>query len=243
LLTPSAHGGQAAKRYDLQSSFNAGLFLAVGKRRLSDGEYAETITDNPSLRRRGWCGCRQTGSEFHRRKLAGYKTARSRFRAGLAHIASNDGIQAFSRTFGRPDHVKNPPAIGAFLRHLRSWKDAGGGVREGDSVLIAGSSGTGIGPGNPVHAEGTRLGSRIVAVFEDARKVRERATSLGLALKRRRRRKTHHPLSASLDLSVDEHASFSTQCRRWRQRLVIDSLAGFGWLCRRLARLCESLTG
>jgi len=54
------------------------------------------------------------------------------------------GVQAFSRTFGLTARKRNPPSnrrLSFGVLELDKMLD--GGVREGDSVLIAGSSGTG----------------------------------------------------------------------------------------------------
>ena len=54
------------------------------------------------------------------------------------------GVQAFSRTFGLTSQVRKAPGdhrLSFGIAELDSM--LGGGVREGDSVLVAGSSGTG----------------------------------------------------------------------------------------------------
>jgi circadian clock protein KaiC len=109
----------------------------------------------------------------------------------------------------------------------------GGGVREGDSVLVAGSSGTGKSVlATQFIAEGIRKGEPgIVAVFEERPQAyAERATSLGLDLETPQKDgKLKILYLRPLDLSVDEtmHAILDAVQRIGAKRLVIDSLAGF----------------
>ena len=148
---------------------------------------------------------------------------------------TDSGLQAFSRTLGLSEHIS---------RNVRSTKvlsvgvpelDAmmGGGIPEGDSLLIAGSSGTGksLLATHFIDA-GLRLGEPgIIAVFEERpEEYVERATSFGLDLR------TAVELGhlqviylRPLDLSVDEtmQAIFDAIKTTGAKRLVIDSLAGF----------------
>ena len=112
------------------------------------------------------------------------------------------GVQAFSRTFGLTARKRNPPGnrrLSFGVPELDKMLD--GGVREGDSVLIAGSSGTGKSVlATQFIAEGIRHGEPgIVAVFEERPQAyAERAASLGLDLgNAAERRETHDPLSPS----------------------------------------------
>ena len=108
-----------------------------------------------------------------------------------------------------------------------------GGVREGDSVLIAGSSGTGKSVlATQFIAEGIRQGEPgIVAVFEERPQAyAERATSLGLDLESpQKEEKLAILYLRPLDLSVDEtmHSILDAVQKIGAKRLVIDSLAGF----------------
>jgi circadian clock protein KaiC len=144
------------------------------------------------------------------------------------------GVQAFSRTFGLAAHAKHPRS-GRRLSFGIAELDAmlGGGVREGDSVLVAGSSGTGKSVlATQFIAEGIRQGEPgIVAVFEERPQAyAERAASLGLDLGDAAERwEAHYPLFAPLDLSVDEtmHSILDAVQKIGAKRLVIDSLAGF----------------
>jgi circadian clock protein KaiC len=109
----------------------------------------------------------------------------------------------------------------------------GGGIPEGDSVLVAGSSGTGKSVlATQFIAEGIRQGDPgIVVVFEERpQEYAERASSFGLDLKTPRKEKKLEILYLRpLDLSVDEtmHEILDAVKRIGAKRLVIDSLAGF----------------
>jgi len=108
-----------------------------------------------------------------------------------------------------------------------------GGVREGDSVLIAGSSGTGKSVlATQFIAEGIRHGEPgIVAVFEERPQAySERASSLGLDLETPQKDgKLTILYLRPLDLSVDEtmQSILDAVQKIGAKRLVIDSLAGF----------------
>jgi circadian clock protein KaiC len=144
------------------------------------------------------------------------------------------GIQAFSRTFGLTAHKRNPPSgrrLSFAIPELDKMLD--GGVREGDSVLVAGSSGTGKSVlATQFIAEGIRQGEPgIVAVFEERPEAyAERATSLGLDLETPQKDgKLTILYLRPLDLSVDEtmHSILDAVQKIGAKRLVIDSLAGF----------------
>jgi circadian clock protein KaiC len=144
------------------------------------------------------------------------------------------GVQAFSRTFGLTGHVKDPPSHRRLCFGIPELDQMlGGGVREGDSVLVAGSSGTGKSVlATQFIAEGIRKGEPgIVAVFEERPQAyAERATSLGLDLETPQKDgKLKILYLRPLDLSVDEtmHAILDAVQRIGAKRLVIDSLAGF----------------
>jgi circadian clock protein KaiC len=108
-----------------------------------------------------------------------------------------------------------------------------GGVREGDSVLVAGSSGTGKSVlATQFIAEGISQGEPgIVAVFEERPEAyAERATSLGLDLETPQKDgKLTILYLRPLDLSVDEtmQSILDAVQKIGAKRLVIDSLAGF----------------
>jgi circadian clock protein KaiC len=147
---------------------------------------------------------------------------------------TNAGLQAFSRTLGLAGSKKK----GLDRKRLSTGVPAldemmGGGIPEGDSLLIAGSSGTGKSLlATQFIAAGLRVGEPgIVAVFEERPdEYAERASSFGLDLK------TYVDdgrleiiYLRPLDLSVDEMMQelIDVVQRTGAKRLVIDSLAGF----------------
>jgi circadian clock protein KaiC len=147
---------------------------------------------------------------------------------------TNAGIRAFSRTFGLIARVKKQVSdrrLSFGVPELDTMLD--GGVREGDSVLIAGSSGTGKSVlATQFIAEGTRQGEPgIVAVFEERPQAYvERAASLGLDLETPQKEgKLAILYLRPLDLSVDEtmQSILDAVQKIGAKRMVIDSLAGF----------------
>jgi circadian clock protein KaiC len=147
---------------------------------------------------------------------------------------TNSGLQAFPRTFGligRAETVVEDHRLSFGIAELD--KMMGGGVPAGDSLLIAGPSGTGKSVlATQFIAEGLRRGeSGIVAVFEERpQEYSVRAESLGLDFEKPQKDgKLTILYLRPLDLSVDEtvreiiDAVKSTGAKR----VVIDSLAGF----------------
>ncbi len=147
---------------------------------------------------------------------------------------SRDGLQAFSRTLGFTGRKTSPPS-GRFLSTGIPELDKmmGGGVREGDSLLVAGPSGTGKSAlATQFIAEGLRRGEPgIMAIFEERPEgYTDRADKLGLKLSAARRKGTLEVLYLRpLDLSVDETMQSILDAieRVGAKRLVIDSLVGF----------------
>jgi circadian clock protein KaiC len=146
----------------------------------------------------------------------------------------DDGLQAFSRTLG----LTTNKAKSARRRRLSTGipdldKMLGGGIIEGDSVLVAGPSGTGKSAlATQFIAEGLRKGEAgIMAIFEERPEgYTQRADSFGLNLKAAEQRGTLELLYLRpLDLSVDEtmQAILDAISRVGAKRLVIDSLVGF----------------
>ena len=144
------------------------------------------------------------------------------------------GIQAFSRTFGLTERVKKHVGqrrLSFGIPELDVMLD--GGVREGDSVLIAGSSGTGKSVlATQFIAEGINQGEPgIVAVFEERPQAyTDRAISLSLDLETPQNEgKLNILYLRPLDLSVDEtmQSILDAVQKIGAKRLVIDSLAGF----------------
>ena len=144
------------------------------------------------------------------------------------------GLEVFSRTLGLMGDKPKP----ARRRRLSIGipdldKMLGGGVFEGDSVLVAGPSGTGKSAlATQFIAEGLRQGeSAIMAIFEERPEgYTQRADSFGLDLKSAEQKGSLELLyMRPLDLSVDEtmQAILDAIKRVGAKRLVIDSLVGF----------------
>ena len=147
---------------------------------------------------------------------------------------TDDGMQAFSRTLGLAGKKANP--LGR--RRLSSGipeldKMMGGGILEGDSVLVSGPSGTGKSAiATHFLAEGLRRGEAgIAAIFEERpRGYVARADSFGLDLQTPQKTgKLEMLYLRPLDLSVDETMQEILDAveRLNAKRLVIDSLVGF----------------
>lgn len=143
------------------------------------------------------------------------------------------GMQAFSRTLGLAERKRTTPAGKRLRIGIPELDDMmGGGIPEGDSLLIAGSSGTGKSLlATQFIAEGIRLKEPgIVAVFEERpEEYTGRAGAFGLELDAA----MHDGLLKvmylrPLDLSVDEtmHEILEAIRTTHARRLVIDSLAG-----------------
>jgi circadian clock protein KaiC len=144
------------------------------------------------------------------------------------------GLQAFSRTLGlaqRKRKVSTAKRLSIGIPELDEM--LGGGIPEGDSLLIAGSSGTGKSLlATQFIAAGIRQGEPgIVAVFEERpEEYAERASSFGLDLDTPLQEgKLQVIYLRPLDLSVDETMQEILDAikKAGAKRLVIDSLAGF----------------
>ncbi len=149
------------------------------------------------------------------------------------------GLQTFPRTFGLNGdarHVKGRRRVSTGVRELDAIM--GGGIPEGDSLLVAGPSGAGKTVlGMQFIAEGLRSGRGkpvepgIVAMFEELPdEYFERATKFGIDLAKPRKDGTLKFIYLRpLDLSVDEtlHEVVSAVKEIGCKRLVIDSLVGF----------------
>jgi circadian clock protein KaiC len=146
---------------------------------------------------------------------------------------TENGVQAFSRTLGLTGHhtMRSGRRLSTGVPALDEM--LGGGIPEGDSLLVAGASGTGksLLATQFIYA-GMRVGEPgIVAIFEERpEEYASRATDFGLD------RDT--PVDSGmlnviylrpLDLSVDETMQEILDAikRTGAKRLVIDSLAGF----------------
>jgi circadian clock protein KaiC len=147
---------------------------------------------------------------------------------------NNGGLQAFSRTLGLVGHkVKSTRTRKLSIGIPDLDKMMGGGIYEGDSVLVAGPSGTGKSAlATQFIAEGLRRGEPgIMAIFEERPEgYTHRADSFGLNLKTPQQRgKLEILYLRPLDLSVDETMQEILDAieRIGAKRLVIDSLVGF----------------
>ncbi len=147
---------------------------------------------------------------------------------------TNGGLQAFSRTLGLGGQQRKIPSTRRLSIGVPKL-DAmlGGGIPEGDSVLVAGASGTGKSVmATQFIAEGIRQGDPgIVVVFEERpQEYAGRAGNFGLDLETpQHERKLEILYLRPLDLSVDETMREILDAVRkiGAKRLVIDSLAGF----------------
>jgi circadian clock protein KaiC len=147
---------------------------------------------------------------------------------------SDNGLQAYSRTLGLIDRKPRParrPRLSTGIAEIDNMM--GGGIPFGDSLLVAGASGTVKSAfGTHFIAEGLRHGEPgIMAVFEERPEdVVRRAANLGhdLATAERDGRLKILYLRP-LDLSVDEslQAILDAVKEVGAKRLVIDSLVGF----------------
>jgi circadian clock protein KaiC len=147
---------------------------------------------------------------------------------------SADGVQCFSRMLGlggKHVHARRHRRLSTGIAELD--KMLGGGIVEGDSLLVAGPSGTGKSAlATQFIAEGLRRGEAgIMAIFEERPEgYTQRAGSFGLNLKGAEQKgKLEILYLRPLDLSVDEtmEAILDAIRRVGARRLVIDSLAGF----------------
>ncbi len=144
------------------------------------------------------------------------------------------GVQTFSRTLGLSVRTKKAPGMKRLSIGIPELdKMMGGGIPEGDSLLIAGSSGTGKSViARQFIAAGLRQGEPgIVAVFEERpEEYAARAESFGLDLEGPQRDGMLKVIYLRpLDLSVDETMQEILDAieKTGAKRLVIDSLAGF----------------
>jgi circadian clock protein KaiC len=147
----------------------------------------------------------------------------------------NEGLQAFSRTLGLGGKNVNPlqkrRRLSTGIRELDTMMN--GGLLEGDSLLVAGPSGTGKSAlATQFIAAGLRHGEpAIIALFEERQKqYTNRAASLGLDFKTPQEKgKLKLLYLRPLDLSVDEitQAILDAVEEVGAKRLVIDSLVGF----------------
>jgi len=143
------------------------------------------------------------------------------------------GLQTFPRTFGLTGREERAKGRSVCQPASRAGRDDGRGIPEGDSLLVAGSTGTGKSLlGTRFIVEGIRQGEPgIVAMFEERpEEYADRAASFGLDLVTPQQAgKLKLLYIRPLDLSVDETVREIIDAVRelGAKRLVIDSLAGF----------------
>lgn len=147
---------------------------------------------------------------------------------------TDDGLQTFSRTLGLSARARKTPSTKRLSIGVPELDEMlGGGIPEGDSLLIAGSSGTGKSLlATQFIAAGIREGQPgIVAVFEERpEEYAARASAFGLHLDTAiEEGKLKIIYLRPLDLSVDETMQEILDAikKMGAKRLVIDSLAGF----------------
>jgi circadian clock protein KaiC len=147
---------------------------------------------------------------------------------------TGDGLHAFSRTLGMTAQIakpRRPRRLSIGIPELDTMM--GGGIREGDSVLVAGPSGAGKSAlATQFLAEGLRNGEPgIAAIFEERPQgYAARASALGQDFDEPQKNGTLELLYLRpLDLSVDETMQeiLDAVQRLKAKRLVIDSLGGF----------------
>src|ERR1017187_3552020 len=147
----------------------------------------------------------------------------------------DDGLQAFSRARGldgkKINPLRGPRRLSVGIPELDKMMD--GGLLEGDSLLVAGPSGTGKSAlATQFIAAGLRHGEpAVMALFEERPQgYVDRANSLGLHFKTPQEKgKLEILYLRPLDLSEDEITQQILKAveRVGAKRLVIDSLVGF----------------
>jgi circadian clock protein KaiC len=202
------------------------------------GEYDETeIRDNPIFTVADglfWLS-QQVERNSIVRKLQIRKSRGQESVPGLHTFRITDaGLQAFPRTFGLTGREEKPKGQRRLSLGVPELDEMlGGGIPEGDSLLVAGSSGTGKSLlGTQFIVEGIRQGEPgIVAMFEERpEEYADRAATFGLDLDTPQQEGTLKLLYIRpLDLSVDETVREIIDAVEalGAKRLVIDSLAGF----------------
>ena len=144
------------------------------------------------------------------------------------------GLQTFPRTFGLNANEEKPKGHRRLSTGIPELDEMmGGGIPEGDSLLVAGCSGSGKSLiGTQFIVEGIRQAEPgIIAMFEERPgEYAHRAASFGLDLRTPQKEGTLKLLYIRpLDLSVDETVREIIDAVKeiGAKRLVIDSLAGF----------------
>jgi len=147
---------------------------------------------------------------------------------------TGDGLQTFPRTFGlsaESAHLKGERRLSTGIREFDAV--LGGGIPEGDSLLLAGPSGSGKSVlASQFVAEGLRQGEPgVIAIFEEIpAQYIQRAAKLGLDFDAPQKDGALKIIYIRpLDLSVDEtvYEIIDAVRRIGAKRVVIDSLVGF----------------
>ena len=144
------------------------------------------------------------------------------------------GLQTFPRTFGLTEKTEKGKGHRRLSTGIAKFDELlNGGIPEGDSLLLAGPSGSGKSVlGTQFIAEGIKQGEPgIVAIFEELpdQYVRRAATFGFDFVTPQKNGKLEITYQRPLDLSVDEtvHEIVATVKKIGAKRLVIDSLVGF----------------
>jgi circadian clock protein KaiC len=205
------------------------------------GEYApEEMRDNPVFTVSDgliWLS-QETERNSVVRKLQIFKLRGQASVPGLHTFRiGDDGLQAYSRTLGlgrqrlSEKSKSGQPLLSMGNAELDEMM--GGGLRQGDSLLVAGPSGTGkTALATQFIGAGLRIGeAAVLALFEERPPgYSDRAESLGVRFKSPEAKKQLEILYLRpLDLSVDQITQeiLDAVDRIGAKRLVIDSLVGF----------------
>ncbi len=146
---------------------------------------------------------------------------------------TDDGLQVFPRIPERPKHGASPQGERMSTGIAGLDDMMGGGIPAGDSIVIAGPTGSGKTTfGTQFVAEGLRSGeSAVIAVFEEhpdeyLRRTKSYGVDLAEAVRRDKLKIIYlRPLDLSVDETLEEIRS--SVRRLGATRVVIDSLSGF----------------
>ena len=203
-----------------------------------NGEYVEgELRDNPVFTVADgllWL-YQQTDRNSITRKLQVMKLRGQASVPGLHTFRITDaGLQTFPRTLGLTEKIdisSNGLRLSTGIDQLD--KMLGGGIPEGDSVLVSGPSGSGksVLASQFINAGLKEGQSGIIAMFEERpQKYTKRADHFGMDLgKSQKEGKLEILYLRPLDLSVDEtvHEIIEAVKKTGAKRLAIDSLSGF----------------
>lgn len=233
-------GGGGAAEMELQSFIQslAMMLTSCQATTFLIGEYTEAeLRDNPVFTVADGLFWLSQSAERNSvvRKLQIMKLRGQASVPGLHTIRIGDyGLQAFSRTMWLASGAHKQPGDRRLSMGIPELDVMmGGGIPEGDSVLIAGSSGSGKSIlATQFISAGLRNGEACIIVMFEERpaKYSSRAAGLGMDLQQALKDGTLEMLYLRpLDLSVDETMQEILDAveRTGAKRLVIDSLVGF----------------